>query len=142
MVHTTLYRAVTRARACVVRRSNVLECVGLSTMTRMFCSMHAGLLDGRCLGRCCWVSLEQLGALCGGCVCQSWDYYVYICIMYRRMTLALMRCESCCCHFSFTFLFFSSVIFPHAVFIVRKFIVISIVPIQYCLAHLKLISVI
>ena len=39
--------------------------------------------------------------------------------------------------------FFSSVIFPHAVFIVRKVIVISIVPIQYCLAHLnKLISVI
>ena len=42
-----IYRAVTRARACVVRRSNVLEC--LSTMTRMFCSMHAGLLDGRCI---------------------------------------------------------------------------------------------
>ena len=59
---------MTRARACVVRRSNVLECV--STMTRMFCSMHAGLLDGRCLGRSYRVSLEQLGALCGGCVCQ------------------------------------------------------------------------
>ena len=38
---------MTRARACVVPRSNVLECV--STMTRMFCSKHAGLLDGRCL---------------------------------------------------------------------------------------------
>ena len=75
-----IYRAVTRARACVVRRSNVLECV--STMTRMSCSMHAGLLDGRCLGRRCRVSLEQLGALCGGCVCQRWDYYIYICIMY------------------------------------------------------------
>ena len=86
-----IYRAVTRARACVVRRSNVLECV--STMTRMFCSMHAGLLDGRCLGRRYRVSLEQLGALCGGCVCQRWDYYIYICIMYWQMTLALMRCE-------------------------------------------------
>ncbi len=40
-------------------------------------------------------------------------------------------------------LFFSSVIFPHAVFIVGKLTVISIAPIQYCLAHLnKLISVI
>ena len=28
---------MTRARACVVRRSNVLECI--STMTRMFCSI-------------------------------------------------------------------------------------------------------
>ena len=56
-----MYRAVTRARACVVRRSNVLECV--STMTRMFCYMHAGLLDGRCLGRHYRVSVEQLGAL-------------------------------------------------------------------------------
>ena len=71
-----IYRAVSRARACVVRRSNVLECV--STMTRMFCSMHTGLLDGRCIGRRCRVSLEQLGALCGVCVCQSWDYYIYI----------------------------------------------------------------
>ena len=35
------------------------------------------------------------------------------------------------------FIYFSSVIFPHAVFIVRKFTVISIAPIQYCLAHLK-----
>ena len=86
-----MYRAVTRARACVVRRSNVLECV--STMTRMFCYMHAGLLDGRCLGRHYRVSVEQLGALCGGCVCQRWDYYIYICIMYWQMTLALMRCE-------------------------------------------------
>ena len=58
------------------------------------------------------------------------------------------QCEFCC-HFSFIFLFFYLVIFyffsnfPHAVFIVRKFMVISIVPIQYCLAHLnKLISVI
>ena len=50
---------MTRARACVVRRSNVLECV--STMTRMFCSMHAGLLDGRCLGRRYRVSLELVG---------------------------------------------------------------------------------
>ena len=55
-----IYRAVTRACVCVVRRSNVFE---LSTMTRMFCSMHAGLLDGRCLGRRCRVSLKQLGAL-------------------------------------------------------------------------------
>ena len=75
-----LYRAVTRARACVVRHSNVLECV--STMTRMSCSMHTCLLDGRCHGRRCRVSLEQLGALCGGCVCQRWDYYIYIYIMY------------------------------------------------------------
>ena len=59
---------MTRARACAVRRSNVLECV--STMTRMFCSMHAGLLGGRCLGRRCRVSLEQLAALSGSCVCQ------------------------------------------------------------------------
>ena len=35
-------------------------------------------------------SLEQLGALCGGCVCQRWDYYIYICIMYWLMTLALI----------------------------------------------------
>ena len=69
------YRAVTRARACVVRRSNVL-------MTQMFCSMHAGLLDDRCLGRRYRVSLEQLGSLCGGCVCQRLDYYIYICFMY------------------------------------------------------------
>ena len=59
---------MTRARACVEHSfKNVLECV--STMTRMFCSMHAGLLDGRCLGGY-RVSLEQLYALCGGCVCQ------------------------------------------------------------------------
>ena len=32
---------MTRARACVVRRWNVLECVTI--MTRMFCSTHAGL---------------------------------------------------------------------------------------------------
>ena len=39
------------------------------------------------------------------------------------------------------FSFFSS--FPHGVFIVRKLTVISIAPIQYCLAHLnKLISVV
>ena len=44
---------MTRARACVVRRSNVLECV--STMTRMFCSMHAGLLDDRMMP---WSSLQ------------------------------------------------------------------------------------
>ena len=43
----------------------------------------------------------------------------------------------------FIYLFSSSVIFNDAVFIVRKFTVISIVPIQYCLAHVnKLISVI
>ena len=37
--------------------------------------------------------------------------------------------------------FFSS--FPHGVFIVRKLTVISIAPIQYCLAHLnELISVV
>ena len=37
--------------------------------------------------------------------------------------------------------FFSS--FPHAVFIVRKLTVISIAPIQYCLAHLnELISIV
>ena len=48
--------------------------------------------------------------------------------------------------YSFIFIiiiFFFSVVFPHAVFIVRKFTVISIAPIQYCLAHLnELISVI
>ena len=39
------------------------------------------------------------------------------------------------------FFFFSS--FPHGVFIVRKLTVISIAPIQYCLAHLnELISVV
>ena len=39
------------------------------------------------------------------------------------------------------FLFFSS--FPHGVFIVRKLTVISIAPIQYCLAHRnELISVV
>ena len=35
------------------------------------CSVHAGLLDGRCLGRRCRVSLQYPGALCGGCVCQT-----------------------------------------------------------------------
>ena len=41
----------------------------------------------------------------------------------------------------FFFFFFSS--FPHGVFIVRKLTVISIAPIQYCLAHLnELISVV
>ena len=39
------------------------------------------------------------------------------------------------------FFFFSS--FPHGIFIVRKLTVISIAPIQYCLAHLnELISVV
>ena len=43
--------------------------------------------------------------------------------------------------FFFFFFFFSS--FPHGVFIVRKLTVISIAPIQYCLAHLnELISVV
>ena len=37
----------------------------------------------------------------------------------------------------FFFFFSSSVIFNDAVFIVRKFTVISIVPIQYCLPHLN-----
>ena len=81
----------------------------------------AGFLSGRCLGRRCRVSLEQLGALCGGCACQTWEKRkqkkYYICIMYWRMTLALMRCEFCCCwHFSFiiffsvfSFLFYSDV---------------------------------
>ena len=45
-------------------------------------------------------------------------------------------------HFYYYY-FISSVVFPHAVFIVRKLTVISIAPIQYCLAHLnELISVI
>ena len=72
------------------------------------------------------------------------------------MTLALMRCEfaDVICLFIYLFLlllllllllffffFFSS--FPHGVFIVRKLTVISIAPIQYCLAHLnELISVV
>ena len=39
--------------------------------------------------------------------------------------------------------FFSFSSFPHGVFIVRKLTVISIAPIQYCLAHLnELISVV
>ena len=52
------------------------------------------------------------------------------------MTLALMRCEFVDVIYLFLFLFFSSVVFPHAVFIVRKLTVISIAPIEYCLAHL------
>ena len=62
------------------------------------------------------------------------------------MTLALMRCEFVDVIYLFLlllffFFFFSS--FPHAVFIVRKLTVISIAPIQYCLAHLnELISVV
>ena len=64
------------------------------------------------------------------------------------MTLALMRCEFVDVIYLFIFIiiiiiffFFSS--FPHAVFIVRKLTVISIAPIQYCLAHLnELISVV
>ena len=58
------------------------------------------------------------------------------------MTLALMRCEfaDVICLFIY-FFFFSS--FPHGVCIVRKLTVISIAPIQYCLAHLnELISVV
>ena len=62
------------------------------------------------------------------------------------MTLALMRCEYVDVIYLFLLLLlllFSSVVFPHAVFIVRKLTVISIAPIQYCLAHLnELISVI
>ena len=64
------------------------------------------------------------------------------------MTLALMRCEfaDVIClfiyfYYYYFFFFFSS--FPHGVFIVRKLTVISIAPIQYCLAHLnELISVV
>ena len=63
------------------------------------------------------------------------------------MTLALMRCEfaDVICLFIYFyyyyFFFFSS--FPHGVCIVRKLTVISIAPIQYCLAHLnELISVV
>ena len=64
------------------------------------------------------------------------------------MTLALMRCEfaDVIClfiyfYYYYYFFFFSS--FPHGVFIVRKLTVISIAPIQYCLAHLnELISVV
>ena len=64
------------------------------------------------------------------------------------MTLALMRCEFVdviylfiCIIIIIIICFFSS--FPHAVFIVRKLTVISIAPIQYCLAHLnELISVV
>ena len=44
-------------------------------------------------------------------------------------------------YYYYYFFFFSS--FPHGVFIVRKLTVISIAPIQYCLAHLnELISVV
>ena len=78
---------MTRARACVVRRSNVLECV--STMTRMFRSMYAGLLDGRCLGRRCRVSLEQLGALCGGCVWGLLHLHLYNVLTYDAFADAL-----------------------------------------------------
>ena len=69
------------------------------------------------------------------------------------MTLALMRCEfvDVIClfiyfyfyfyYYYYYYFFFSS--FPHGVFIVRKLTVISIAPIQYCLAHLnELISVV
>ena len=68
------------------------------------------------------------------------------------MTLALMRCgfvDVICLfiycyyyYYYFIFIFFFSG-FPHGVFIVRKLTVISIAPIQYCLAHLnELISVV
>ena len=73
------------------------------------------------------------------------------------MTLALMRCEfaDVIClfiyfyyyYYYYYFLFFIFIFFfssfPHGVFIVRKLTVISIAPIQYCLAHLnELISVV
>ena len=50
-----------------------------------------------------------------------------------------MRCDFFIFLFFYFFILFfsSSVIFNDAVFIVRKFTVISIVPIQYCLAHLN-----
>ena len=110
-----IYRAVTRAHACVVRRSNVLEC--LSTMTRMSCSMHSGLLDGRCLGRRCRVSLEQLGALCGGCVCQRWDYYIYI--LYHVLTDDAWADELC---IFFLFFFFHTV---QVIFFIHRTIAIQ-----------------
>ena len=63
------------------------------------------------------------------------------------MTLALMRCEFadviCLFIYFYYYYFFSFSSFPHGVFIVRKLTVISIAPIQYCLAHLnELISVV
>ena len=39
----------------------------LNVLYYFVCSMHAGLLGGKCLGRRCRVSLQQLGAFCGGC---------------------------------------------------------------------------
>ena len=58
--------------ACVCYAS--FECVGMckyddvNVLFYFVCSMHAGLLGGRYLGRRCRVSLQQLGAFCGGCV--------------------------------------------------------------------------
>ena len=51
------------------------ECVGMckyddvNVLFYFVCTMHAGLLGGRYLGRRCRVSVQQLGAFCGGCVC-------------------------------------------------------------------------
>ena len=109
---------MTRARACVVRRSNVLECV---------CRPYD---DANVLFYACWFARRQM----------PWSSLQgFVRTAGCTLRLALMRCELCCC----CIFFISSVFFPRAVFIVRKFTVISIVPIQYCLAHLnKLISVI
>ena len=54
--------------------TRAFECVGMckyddvNVLFYFVCSMHAGLLGGRYLGRRCRVSLQQLGAFCGGCV--------------------------------------------------------------------------
>ena len=67
--------------ACVCYAS--FECVGMckyddvNALFYFVCSMHAGLLGGRYLGHRCRVSLQQLGAFCGGCVSTHKN-----CIMY------------------------------------------------------------
>ena len=53
-----------------MRRLNVSECVYVCNDDANVCSMHAGLLGGRCLGRRYGVLLEYPGVLCGGCVWQ------------------------------------------------------------------------
>ena len=65
--------------ACMCYAS--FECVGMckyDDMNVLFyfvCSIHAGLLGGRYLGRRCRVSLQQLGAFCGGCVSNNNKMY-------------------------------------------------------------------
>ena len=67
--------------ACVCCAS--FECVGMCKYDDANVLFYACWFARRqMLGRRYRVSLEQLGALCGGCVCQRWDCYIYICIMY------------------------------------------------------------